>query len=501
MTASVALNQLSGPAPGGSPDDTAKSAGGHVTSRRISGEVVARLQKFFDAMLLLVLGLMVDIALSVHATLFDVVRSVSLNMLATFAFILVARQAGAYSIAMLGQPRSGLLKLSVAAATSALLVVVISTLAGFNAAHVASWTLTWGVLAVALLGLERLVIGRYIREWGQAGRLSVRVAVVGGGRELEAVLDRFSKVSRAEVDVCGYFDDRSRERNKTHTFGVPRLGDVDDLIEFSRWFRIDTIVVAMPLTAEKRLWAILKRLWVMPANIRISALSTRLRFNRRAYSQLGDVPLLDTFDRPISEWDYVVKSAFDRIVAALMIVAFSPVMLATMIAIRWDSPGAAIFRQRRYGFNNQLVEVFKFRSMYIDTADQNASKLVTRGDARVTRVGRFIRKTSLDELPQLFNVLRGDLSLVGPRPHALKAKAADQLYDEVVEGYFSRHRVKPGVTGWAQIKGWRGETDTTEKIEGRVEHDLYYIDNWSLWLDLYILAATPFSLLNTRDAF
>jgi lipopolysaccharide/colanic/teichoic acid biosynthesis glycosyltransferase len=140
--------------------------------------------------------------------------------------------------------------------------------------------------------------------------------------------------------------------------------------------------------------------------------------------------------------------------------------------------------------------------MYVDQSDDTAAKLVTKGDPRVTRVGRFIRKTSLDELPQLFNVVfAGNLSLVGPRPHAVHAKAVDRLYDEAVDGYFARHRVKPGITGWAQINGWRGETDSQEKIQARVEHDLYYIENWSVLFDLYILAMTPVSLLKTENAY
>ena len=148
-----------------------------------------------------------------------------------------------------------------------------------------------------------------------------------------------------------------------------------------------------------------------------------------------------------------------------------------------------------------MIGVYKFRSMYVSSADAAAAKLVTKGDPRVTKVGRIIRKSSLDELPQLFNVLMGQLSLVGPRPHATQAKAAGGLYDEVVEGYFARHKVKPGITGWAQINGWRGETDTVEKIEQRVKHDLEYIDKWSLGFDLYILMKTPFALLKTDNAY
>jgi lipopolysaccharide/colanic/teichoic acid biosynthesis glycosyltransferase len=177
-------------------------------------------------------------------------------------------------------------------------------------------------------------------------------------------------------------------------------------------------------------------------------------------------------------------------------------MLAVVLAIKLDSPGPALFRQKRYGFNNELIEVFKFRSMYVDQTDADATKLTTRNDPRVTRVGRFIRKTSLDELPQLINVaVRGNLSLVGPRPHAVQAKADNRLYEQVVDGYFARHRVKPGITGWAQVNGWRGETDTQEKLERRVEHDLFYIENWSVIFDLYILMLTPFRLFSTENAY
>ena len=212
--------------------------------------------------------------------------------------------------------------------------------------------------------------------------------------------------------------------------------------------------------------------------------------------------MLDVFDKPIADWDVVIKLAFDKIVGALALIALSPVLAATALAIKLDSPGPVLFRQKRYGFNNELIEVYKFRSMHVDQLDPTAAKLVTRDDPRVTRVGRFIRKTSIDELPQLFNVVfKGDLSLVGPRPHAIHAKAADRQYDEVVDGYFARHRVKPGITGWAQINGWRGETDTQEKIQQRVEHDLYYIENWSILLDLYILAMTPISLLKSDNAY
>jgi Undecaprenyl-phosphate glucose phosphotransferase len=246
----------------------------------------------------------------------------------------------------------------------------------------------------------------------------------------------------------------------------------------------------------------LKKLWVLPLDIRLAAHSNKLRFRPRAYSYIGGVPVLDVFDKPVTDWDVVMKWLFDKVVGSLILIATAPIMVITAIAIKLDSRGPVLFKQKRYGFNNELIEVYKFRSMRADQSDATAAKLVQKDDPRVTRVGRFIRKTSIDELPQLFNVVfKGNLSLVGPRPHAIHAKAEDRIYDEAVDGYFARHRVKPGITGWAQINGWRGETDTHEKIQKRVEHDLHYIENWSVLFDLYILGRTPFALLKTENAY
>jgi exopolysaccharide biosynthesis polyprenyl glycosylphosphotransferase len=246
----------------------------------------------------------------------------------------------------------------------------------------------------------------------------------------------------------------------------------------------------------------LKKLWVLPVDIRLSAHSNKLRFRPRSYSYLGNVPVLDVFDRPITDWDVVMKYLFDKIVGGLALICAAPLMLLVAIAIKLDSRGPVFFKQRRHGFNNELVEVYKFRSLRADMTDHSVQKSVTKDDPRVTRVGRFIRKTSIDELPQLINVVfKGNLSLVGPRPHAVHAKAANRLYDEAVDGYFARHRVKPGITGWAQVNGWRGETDTNEKIQRRVEHDLYYIENWSVIFDFYILAKTLPALAKSENAY
>ena len=284
--------------------------------------------------------------------------------------------------------------------------------------------------------------------------------------------------------------------------GERKLGTVDDLVEFGRRTRVDLVIFSLPISAESRILQMLKKLWVLPVDIRLAAHANKLRFRPRSYSYIGNVPVLDVFDRPIADWDVVMKWLFDKIIGSLMLLCALPVMAVIAIAIKLDSRGPILFKQKRYGFNNDLIEVYKFRSMYADAADMTADRLVSKDDPRVTRVGRIIRKASLDELPQLFNVaLKGNLSLVGPRPHAINAKAEARLYDEAVDGYFARHRVKPGITGWAQVNGWRGETDTHEKIQKRVEHDLYYIENWSVLFDLFILAQTPLALLKTENAY
>ncbi len=227
------------------------------------------------------------------------------------------------------------------------------------------------------------------------------------------------------------------------------LGTIDDLVAFARTHRVDLLIVALPVTAETRLLQLLKKLWVLPVDIRLAAHGSKLRLTRRSYSWIGDVPFLDVFDKPIRDWDVVAKAVFDRSVGALALLALSPIMLVTAVAIRLESRGPVFFRQKRHGFNNELIEVFKFRSMYVDRTDSTGVTSVTRDDPRVTRVGRFIRRTSIDELPQLINVVfRGDMSLVGPRPHATHSKAENKLFQDVVDGYYARHKVKPGITGW-----------------------------------------------------
>ena len=362
------------------------------------------------------------------------------------------------------------------------------------------WLSSFFFIGLAALIVERLLLRGMVRRWARDGRLDRRTIIVGSDQNGEKLVEALNGQVDSDIEILGVFDDRNDSRALDTCAGAAKLGKIDDIVEFARRTRIDLVLFALPISAETRILDMLKKLWVLPVDIRLSAHTNLLRFRPRAYSYLGKVPTLDVFEAPITDWDLVMKWLFDHVVGAIVLLLAAPLMALVALAVKLDSPGPVLFRQKRFGFNNERIDVFKFRSLYHDQADPLASKVVTKNDSRVTRVGRFIRKSSLDELPQLFNVVfKSNLSLVGPRPHAVQGKLQSQLFDEAVDGYFARHRVKPGITGWAQINGWRGEIDNAEKIQKRVEFDLYYIENWSVLFDLYILLKTPLALISKNE--
>ena len=367
--------------------------------------------------------------------------------------------------------------------------------AEFSRVWLATWFLAGGLGLIA----SRFAMSATLSRLAHQGRLYRRAAIYGAGDVTADLISQLEADMAGDIRICGIFDERDDVRSSNLIGGYPRLGGIADLVSLGRTTRIDLVIVALPISAEERVAQVMKTLCVLPAEIKLSARATKLRFTPGTYSHVGSVAMIDLYDKPIADWGTVSKWLFDKIAGLFALILLAPVMAGIALAVKLDSRGPVLFRQKRYGFNNELIEVFKFRSMYVDACDEGATKLVTKGDPRVTKVGRFIRAASLDELPQLFNVMIGNLSLVGPRPHAMQAKAAGELYDEVVDGYFIRHKVKPGITGWAQIHGWRGETDTAEKIQQRVACDLFYIENWSVFLDAYILMMTPYALISRRE--
>ncbi|MGL4637751.1 MAG: undecaprenyl-phosphate glucose phosphotransferase [Beijerinckiaceae bacterium] len=469
--------------------------------KSVSPIVIAGLWRLTEALLVALIGSFVYWFYVIPQVGWQPAYTLAIPMIAVLAIVML-QASGSYDTAALRTPFVQLPRILAAWTMVFLLafaVVFFLKLEGtFSRVFMATWFLT----GMAAITVARMLLSLRIRRMTRQGLLDRRTAIVGSGEAAEKMIRALKADRQSDLRIIGVFDDRWDDRSPDVIVGYPKLGSVDDLVEYARHARLDLVIFTLPITAETRLLQMLKKLWILPIDIRLAAHTQKLRFRPRNYSYIGGLPVFDMVDKPIADWDVVLKYLFDKIVGSLLLVMLLPVMVCVAIAVKATSKGPILFRQKRYGFNNELIEVYKFRSMFVEATDATASRLVTKGDPRVTPVGRFIRKTSLDELPQLFNVVfKGNLSIVGPRPHAVHAKAEDRLYDQVVDGYFARHRVKPGITGWAQVNGWRGETDTQEKIQRRVDFDLQYIENWSLWSDVAILAMTPFSLMKTENAY
>lgn len=380
-----------------------------------------------------------------------------------------------------------------------LALLAILYLTKLSEAYSRVWMVMWFSLTVAGLVAVRMMTWPVVRTLIREGQLARRVVVVGSGGPAERLIAYLGGLPDTHIQFLGRFDDRATARD-----GVMEergYGTIDELCLFARTRDIDLIIIAMPQVSEERLAGILRKLKPLPVDIRLCRDTLDYSMPQSSHEFCGIVPLLRLYDKPVSRWGLVAKTVEDFVLAALLLLLVGPLMLALAALIKLDSPGPVFFKQKRYGFNNRLITVWKFRTMYWDQTDADAEIQTTKNDPRVTQVGWFLRRTSLDEIPQLINVLLGDMSLVGPRPHAIATKAAGELFEEVVDEYAARHRVKPGITGWAQVNGWRGETDTVEKIRQRVRHDLYYIDNWSILFDVKILLLTIYVVLQRDNAY
>lgn len=347
------------------------------------------------------------------------------------------------------------------------------------------WIVLWFAIGGVALGCSRVVAKLMIERAQRAGDL-VRNLLVVGGPGAEA-----------------YGHDVARHDRATRHTG--RL-DVDDLVgpdgltlspegtrRLGRWLierEVDHVALALPADRADLLPALLRLLRHFPVEVGLVPQLPAAGVPVVGVTTLGGIPSILLLEKPLDGWRWILKSVEDRLLAAGILLFIAPLMLAIAVLVKATSPGPVLFRQKRLGFNQEMIDVLKFRSMYTHACDQPLSSKVaqaTKDDPRITPIGRFLRRTSLDELPQLVNVLTGDMSLVGPRPHAV---AHDRYYAELIDGYLGRHRVKPGITGWAQVNGFRGETRTTDDMRQRIEFDLAYIDNWSLLFDLRIIART-----------
>jgi Undecaprenyl-phosphate glucose phosphotransferase len=413
----------------------------------------------------------------------------------------LAEMVGAYDIDARFSMRVGWTRVVTAWVATGMFMMTLGFLLKVSEDFSRGWAVAWFTVGGAGLIAVRTFGTVWLNHLKRRGVLNHRVAIFGAGSQGDRLAKYILGNEKLTIDLVGFFDDRMPERLPPREVGLPMYGNLGDLIARIRRGEVDQVIVALPWSAEKRLQEVVSELAITPVRIRLAPDLATFAFSQRPVVLLGDLPVMTLFERPISGLDQLTKRAEDLLIGALALILLAPLLVMVAIAIKLDSPGPIFFLQDREGFNNHRFRIWKFRSMRADRCEGDGITQARKGDARVTRVGKLIRKTSIDELPQLFNVMRGEMSLVGPRPHAPSTKAGDRVFSDVVSHYAARHKVKPGMTGWAQVNGWRGETDTEDKLLKRLEHDLYYIENWSVMLDFYIMLRTIATLFFQRTAY
>lgn len=426
----------------------------------------------------------------------------SLFCASTFALIFDYRDL--YEQDALLEARRSVVSIIAAAIVAFGALAVTGMAASGQLSYDADWLLGYAFASVIGILLWRVAFARFLSDPATSGLFTRNIIIIGAGTCAIRLLQDMEANPRPWTRVLGMFDDRVRDsaaRVPRKIHGVRVLGNLHNALTFSRRMRVDDIVVALPWSAHERINAVVRATERVSANIHLAPDTLGGVAQQQCLTMKDGFPALRVSRKPVSGWNYLLKRATDLAIAVVALILLSPLLLIVALVIKKESRGPVLFRQPRFGINNRTIHILKFRSMYHDQQDLKADRLVTRDDPRVTPVGRFLRRTSIDELPQLWNVLTGEMSIVGPRPHAKNAKAAGRIYQDVVMEYAHRHRIKPGITGWAQVNGWRGETDTEDKIIRRCEHDLYYISHWSFFLDVYIIFATFFRAPFQRNAY
>jgi len=354
--------------------------------------------------------------------------------------------------------------------------------------------LTWFIVTPLALLASHFTIRTIADHLRKSGGL--RSAVIVGANDTSLKLaSRIAELPFLLIDIRGYFEVRDGARIKEGLGS--RLGGITDVASYARKHNIQMIFISLPMSAQPRIREILDDLHDTTASIYFLPDVNVFGLMQAHFNNVGGIPVVAICESPFSGTDSVVKNISDFVLASLILLLLSPVMLCIALAVKITSPGPAIFKQRRYGLNGEEIVVYKFRSM---TVSEDGSQIVQahKDDTRITRIGAFLRRTSLDELPQFINVLQGKMSIVGPRPHAV---AHNELYRKLIKGYMLRHKVRPGITGWAQVNGLRGETEVLEKMQARIEFDLHYLQNWSIWLDLWIIIRTVWVVLRRDNAY
>jgi Undecaprenyl-phosphate glucose phosphotransferase len=449
----------------------------------------------FDAVAIVVIGLSLHWAYLGFASPMLVAHAVGSALLACVT-VSAFQQVGLYRLEMIAVwPRGGRRMLAAALAAFSMLILA-AFLLKISGQFSRVWLTGTFVASLWTIAGMRTGVTAMLGYRARHGRGLRNVAVVAASRQAQALIERATDRERADdrtlgdpllgQRIAGVYDDR-RSRLDVGLPAALLKGDLNALAADVRAGRLHKVVIALPWSADERVGEIFARLKDLPVEIHLASDLVAYRMPQASSRLVAGVPTLEFQRVPFTGWSGLVKWLEDKLFASALLMVFAPVMLACAAAIRLDSPGPVLFRQPRRGFNNAPFVVYKFRTMYHrDGAD---NRQAARGDRRVTRVGRILRRTSLDELPQLLNVLEGSMSLVGPRPHL---EELNQQFERLISGFQGRHKVKPGLTGWAQINGFRGETRSEDAMRARIEHDVFYISRWTLWLDVKIIALSAF---------
>lgn len=454
-----------------------------------------------DMLLIVASNVIIGQILSLYSGDIDALRFDRIGILSSALFAIIAQLVGAYELpANLSVSQSVLRALNAWAGVTLFVMgvgVTLQNLVPMVAGDIYIWSASCG-LALALGRISMVLVTRSLRR---QGLFDQRSAVIGTGQQAVDLVRYISQHEVLTLSLIGFFDDDVIASPDGYGASLPYLGNMDALLTAIRNDMVDRVIIALPMNQEKRVREIVSRLSETPVEIRIAPANECFSWTQNPLVVLGELPVVTLLDWPLSRRQQLLKAMEDRFLALIALLILMPLMIIIAIAIKLDSPGPVFFRQQRQGFNCRNFSILKFRTMYASSGYGDTVVQAQKKDPRVTPIGAILRRTSLDELPQLLNVLYGHMSLVGPRPHAASTRAGGRLFGEIAQSYPSRHNVKPGMTGWAQVCGWRGETQSEEQLLLRLEHDLYYVRHWSIWFDLHIMARTAIVVLRQHNAY
>lgn len=381
--------------------------------------------------------------------------------------------------------------------STVVILIIIAFLTKTSTLFSRQWMAAWVVMAWGLLLLFRFTLTQVLRAIRKKGWNHRRIVIIGAGSQGQSVAQNLQDADWTGLEIVGFLDD-SESLQGQWVKGLQVLGTANKANLVIQQNQVDEVWLALPLRAEERVKEILYDLRHSTVTIRFVPGIFGYRLLNHSVTDVAGMAVLDLSTSPMVGLNRIIKAIEDRVLALFILILISPLLVVIAVGVKFSSSGPVLFKQRRHGWDGKPITVYKFRTMVMHCEDEGQVTQAKRCDSRITKFGAFLRRTSLDELPQFFNVLQGRMSIVGPRPHAI---AHNELYKDQIDDYMKRHKVKPGITGWAQINGWRGETDTLDKMKKRVEYDLYYIENWSLWFDLKIITKTLLTGFVGKNAY